>query len=124
MTLQSYVNVTTLEQGTQKIVMGPVAALEAIKMLGTNGGGFFGMNSAHPFENPTAISNYFNILAMMIFPFGLVFMYGRMLKRMKHSYVIFSVMMILMIATIVWSVGYDTLKPNPGFTSHPNSKKL
>ncbi|MDR3628484.1 MAG: potassium-transporting ATPase subunit KdpA [Ignavibacteriaceae bacterium] len=120
MTFQSFVNVTTLEQGAQKIVVGPVAALESIKMLGTNGGGFFGMNSAHPFENPTEISNYFNALAMMIFPFGLVFMYGRMLKRMKHSYVIFSVMMLLMIATIIWSVSYDTLKPNPGFTSHPD----
>jgi K+-transporting ATPase ATPase A chain len=120
MTFQSFVNVTTLEQGAQKIVVGPVAALESIKMLGTNGGGFFGMNSAHPFENPTEISNYFNTLAMMIFPFGLVFMYGRMLKRMKHSYVIFSVMLLLMIATIIWSVSYDTLKPNPGFTSHPD----
>ena len=69
----------------QTIVVGPVAALEPIKMLGTNGGGFFGMNSAHPFENPTALSNFFNTLAMMIFPFGLVLMYGRMLKRVRHA---------------------------------------
>src|SRR5208283_766214 len=99
MTLQSSYQVSTLEpaaMGTtdkgevkkQTIVVGPVAALEAIKMLGTNGGGFFGMNSAHPFENSTGVSNFFNTLAMMIFPFALVFMYGRMLKRIRHSYVI------------------------------------
>jgi K+-transporting ATPase ATPase A chain len=122
MTLASFVNVKTLEQGAQKIVMGPVAALESIKMLGTNGGGFFGMNSAHPFENPTAITNYFNTLAMMMFPFGLVFMYGRMLKKMKHSLVIYSVMITLFIGTIVWSVAFDTLKPNPGLTAHPDTK--
>src|SRR5476649_2907208 len=101
MTFKSSYQVTTLEQGAmgttdkgvakpQNIVVGPVAAFEAMKMLGTNGGGFFGMNSAHPFENPTALSNFFNSLAMMIFPFSLVLMYGRMLKQMRHSYVIFS----------------------------------
>ena len=56
-----------------------------IKMLGTNGGGFYGMNSAHPLENPTATSNFFTMLAMMIFPFALVLMYGRMLGRIRHS---------------------------------------
>ena len=63
----------------QTIVVGPVAAVIPIKMLGTNGGGFYGMNSAHPLENPTATSNFFTTLAMMIFPFSLVLMYGRML---------------------------------------------
>ena len=91
MTFKSSYQVSTLEpaaMGTtdkgeakpQTIVVGPVAAFEAMKMLGTNGGGFYGMNSAHPFENPTALSNFFNTLAMMIFPFALVFMYGRMLR--------------------------------------------
>jgi K+-transporting ATPase ATPase A chain len=122
MTFQTFINVSTLESGTQKIAMGPVAALESIKMLGTNGGGFFGMNSAHPFENPTAITNFFNTYAMMMFPFGLVFMYGRMLKRMKHSYVIFAVMSFLFLGTIAWSIKNDTLSPNPGLTSHPNTR--
>src|SRR6202142_4131518 len=63
------------------IVVGPVAAVIPIKMLGPNGGGFYGMNSAHPLENPTATSNFFTTLAMMLFPFALVLMYGRMLKR-------------------------------------------
>ena len=129
MTFQSSYQVSTLEpaaMGTtdkgevkqQTVAVGPVAAWESIKMLGTNGGGFHGMNSAHPFENPTGLSNFLNCLSMMIFPFALVLMYGRMLGRLRHALVIFSVMMTLMIATIVWSVYFDTLKPNPAFTGH------
>jgi len=130
MTFKSSHQVSTLEpeaMGTtdkgevkqQTIVVGPVAAFESIKMLGTNGGGFYGMNSAHPFENPTGLSNFFNTLAMMIFPFALVLMYGRMLRRMRHAYVIFSVMLLLMVGTIVWTICFDTLKPNPGLTGRP-----
>jgi len=130
MTFKTSYQVSTLEtaaMGTtdkgeakpQTIVVGPVAALESIKMLGTNGGGFYGMNSAHPFENPTGLTNYFDTLAMMIFPFALVLMYGRMLGRMRHAFVIFGVMMVLAIGTIVWTIYFDTLKPNPGLTGHP-----
>ncbi len=129
MTFKSSYQVSTLEPGAmgltdtgqakpQKIVVGPVAAFESMKMLGTNGGGFYGMNSAHPFENPTALSNFFNTLAMMIFPFALVLMYGRMLRQMRHSLVIFSVMLLFMAGTIIWSISLDTLKPNPGLTQH------
>ncbi|HUJ68803.1 MAG TPA: potassium-transporting ATPase subunit KdpA, partial [Syntrophorhabdales bacterium] len=107
------------EAKTQTIVVGPVAAFESIKMLGTNGGGFYGMNASHPFENPTGLTNFINCLAMMIFPFALVFMYGRMLRRMRHSYVIFAVMLLLMAGTIAMSVSYDTLYPNPALTAHP-----
>ncbi len=127
MTLQSSHQVSTLESTAmglnsdgsakpQNIVVGPLAAFVPMKQLGTNGGGFYGMNSAHPFENPTALTNFLSCVAMMLFPFSLVFMYGRMLGRLKHGYVIFSVMMTLMIGTIVWSVYFDTLKPNPGLT--------
>jgi potassium-transporting ATPase potassium-binding subunit len=116
MTLESVYHIAGLESNQQNIIVGPVAALESIKMLGTNGGGFFGMNSAHPFENPTALSNFFNTLSMMIFPFALVLMYGRMLKKMRHAYVIFSVMLFLMAGTVVWSILYDTYLPNPAFT--------
>lgn len=129
MTFQSSVSVSTLEptaMGTtekgevkqQNIVLGPIAAWESIKMLGTNGGGFTGMNSAHPFENPTGFSNFLNCLSMMVFPFGLVLMYGRMLGRFKHALVVFAVMMAFMIGTIMWAVYFDTLKPNPALTSH------
>ena len=106
------------EAKTQKISIGPVAAFEPIKMLGTNGGGFFTMNSAHPFENPTDLTNFLNTLAMMMIPFALVLMYGRMLGRFRHSLVIFMVMMVLMAGTIIWSVHFDTLNANPGLTSH------
>jgi K+-transporting ATPase ATPase A chain len=118
MTLESVLHIVGLESNQQNIIVGPVAALESIKMLGTNGGGFFGMNSAHPFENPTALSNFFNTLSMMIFPFALVLMFGRMLKKMRHAYVIFSVMLFLMVGTYVWSIVFDTYSPNPAFTSH------
>lgn len=120
MTLRSFFEVTTLESGLkQTIVVGPVAAFEAIKMLGTNGGGFYGMNSAHPFENPTAISNFFNTFAMLIFPFALVLMYGRMLNKIRHSLVILLVMLALMIGTITWLIYFDTLNPNPALIGHP-----
>ncbi len=126
MTFQSSVQVSTLEKGSmgttdkgeakqQSIVVGPLAAFVPMKQLGTNGGGFFGMNSAHPYENPTALTNFLSCVAMMLFPFGLVLMFGRMLKRPRHGYVIFAVMMVLMIATVVWAVYFDTLNPNPGF---------
>ena len=129
MTFESSVQVSTLEHGVmgttnkgdakqQSIVVGPLAAFVPMKQLGTNGGGFYGMNSAHPFENPTALTNFLSCVAMMLFPFGLVLMFGRMLKRLRHSYVIFTVMMTLMIATVIWAVYYDTLKPNPGLTAH------
>ncbi len=131
MTFQTSYQISTLEPGAmgigndgqakqQTIVVGPVAAFEAMKMLGTNGGGFYSMNSAHPFENPTDISNFVNTLAMMIFPYSLVLMYGRMLGRLRHSLVIFSVMLLLMTGTVIWSIAFDTLKPNPGLTSHPS----
>ena len=133
MTLQTSHQVSTLEPGSmgttdngepkrQTIAVGPVAAFESIKMLGTNGGGFYGMNSAHPFENPTGLSNFFNTLSMMIFPFALVLMYGRMLGRFKHSLVVFTVMWCLMAGTIAWAVYFDTLKPNPGLAGDPAAR--
>ncbi len=134
MTYQSSYQVSTLEpaaMGTtdkgepkqQTIVVGPLAAFAPMKQLGTNGGGFYGMNSAHPFENPTAFTNFLSCVGMMLFPFGLVLMYGRMLGRPRHGWVIFSVMMVMMAATIAWTIWYDTLKPNPGLTAHPNARQ-
>jgi K+-transporting ATPase ATPase A chain len=129
MTYASTEVATTLESGSmglddkgqakpQTIVVGPVAAVIPIKMLGTNGGGFYGMNSAHPLENPTATSNFFTTLAMMLFPFALVLMYGRMLGRIRHSVVIYGVMLTMMIGLIVWVIVFDTMQPNPGLTAH------
>ena len=132
MTYASTEMATTLEPGSmglddkgqakqQTIVVGPVAAVIPIKMLGTNGGGFYGMNSAHPLENPTATSNFFTTLAMMIFPFSLVLMYGRMLGRIRHSVVIYSVMLAMMAGLIAWVIVTDTMRPNPGLTAHAGS---
>src|ERR1700677_2686207 len=133
MTYQNAYQVSTLEpaaMGTdssnqpkqQTIVIGPLAAFVPMKMLGTNGGGFFGMNSAHPFANPDAASNFLTTSSMMWFPMALVWMYGVMLGRKRHSAVIFSVMFVLLAGTIVWSIYFDTLKPNPGLIAHPQSR--
>ncbi|HUO04175.1 MAG TPA: potassium-transporting ATPase subunit KdpA [Candidatus Binataceae bacterium] len=133
MTFQTNYQVNTLEpaaMGTdssgqpkqQTIVVGPLAAFESMKQLGTNGGGFYGMNSTVPFENSTATTNFLECVAMMLFPFSLVLMYGRMLGRIKHGWAIFSVMMAMMAGTIAWSIYYDTLRPNPGLTAHPASE--
>jgi len=133
MTFKNAYQVSTLEAGAmgttdsgqakqQTIVVGPLGAFMPMKQLGTNGGGFYGMNSAHPFENPTGFTNFLSCLAMMLFPLSLVLMYGRMLKKLRHAWVIFSVMMLMMIATIVWPIYFDTMKPNPGLTAHPEAR--
>jgi K+-transporting ATPase ATPase A chain len=130
MTFQSSYQVSTLEPGAmgtgdnaqpkqQTIVVGPLAAFTPMKMLGTNGGGFYGMNSAHPFENPSALTNFLETFAMMLFPFALVLMYGRMLHKFRHGVVIFGVMLLMFVGTVVWVIYYDTMKPNPGLTAHP-----
>src|ERR1700732_687676 len=129
MTFKGDYQVATLEPGAmgtgdngqpkqQTIVTGPIAATVPMEQLGTNGGGFFGMKFAHPYQSPTAVTNFFGCFAMMVFPFSLVLMYGRMLSRLRHSMVIFSVMLLLFIGTVVWTIYFDTLKPNPGLTAH------
>jgi potassium-transporting ATPase potassium-binding subunit len=119
MTLDGAAVVTTLEGVTQNIARGPVAALLPIKHLGTNGGGFFGANSAHPFENPNAWTNFLECVNILIFPFSLVVMFGRMLKNMRHAVVVYGVMMLLFVTMIVWGISWDTLQPNPGLTARP-----
>jgi len=108
----------------QTIVVGPLAAFVPMKMLGTNGGGFYGMNSAHPFENPTAGSNIATTASFMLFPMALVLMYGRMLNRRRHAIVIFAVMLTLLVGTVMWAIYFDTLKPNPGLTAHPIARNF
>ena len=77
------------------IAMGPVASQEAIKELGTNGGGFFNTNSAHPFENPTGFTNFVEMLTVLVIPAALVFMYGRMARKPRQGYAIFATMMVM-----------------------------
>lgn len=104
-TLGSTLSVTTLQGATQKIAIGPVASLESIKHLGTNGGGFFGANSAHPFENPSPLTNVIEILSMWSLSAALPFMYGRFAKSRKQGWVIFSAMMVLFLVflTVVYT---------------------
>lgn len=113
MTFDGAAEITTVEGVLQKICRGPVAALLPIKHLGTNGGGFFGANSAHPFENPSAWSNFLATMNIMIFPFALVVMFGKMLKNLRHAAVIYGVMMFMLGGMIVWAIYWDTLQPNP-----------
>jgi K+-transporting ATPase ATPase A chain len=98
--LHAYTTAHTLEQPsqTQTIAQGPVASQEAIKMLGTNGGGFFNANSAHPFENPTPFSNFLQILSIFIIPAGLTFTLGRMTGSPGHGWAVLAAMFILFAA--------------------------
>jgi K+-transporting ATPase ATPase A chain len=80
--------------------MGPVASQEAIKLLGTNGGGFFNTNSAHPFENPTAFTNFFEMLIVLLIPAALVFMYGRMTGNRRQGYAIYGAMMVMFLGAV------------------------
>jgi K+-transporting ATPase ATPase A chain len=107
------------EAKPQTIVVGPLAAFVPIKMLGTNGGGFYGMNAAHPLENPTAATNILTTLLMMIFPMALVLMYGRMLGRLHHAIVLYAIMLVMLISLIGWSIYWDTLHGNPALTARP-----
>jgi potassium-transporting ATPase potassium-binding subunit len=97
----SYLSVHGISGVPQVLAMGPVAGQEAIKELGTNGGGFFNVNSAHPFENPTGFSNLVEMLAVLLIPAALVFMYGKMTGRRRQGYAIYSTMMIMFLGAVV-----------------------
>jgi K+-transporting ATPase ATPase A chain len=101
MTLEGAAAVTTLEGVTQVVARGPVAAFVAIKQLGTNGGGFFGANSTHPFENPSLWSNGLSNLAILLLPMASVWMFGRITNRMRHAAVVFAVMLCLYVGFVV-----------------------
>jgi K+-transporting ATPase ATPase A chain len=94
-----FTDVTTLTGATQAIPGGPVASQEAIKMLGTNGGGFFNTNSAHPFENPTAWSNMFEIVLMLAIPFALPRTFGKMVGDNRQGYALLAAMGVIFIAS-------------------------
>jgi K+-transporting ATPase ATPase A chain len=96
--LSAYTDVTTLEGGKQLIAQGPVASQEVIKMLGTNGGGFFNANSAHPFENPTALTNLIQILLIFSIGAALTNVFGRMVGNQRQGWAIFAVMGLLFLA--------------------------
>ncbi|HTU89143.1 MAG TPA: potassium-transporting ATPase subunit KdpA [Gemmataceae bacterium] len=127
MTFEGAVQAKTVEPGAmgteddgqprpQIVSRGPVAAVVAIKQLGTNGGGFFGANSCHPFENPSAWTSFLECVAIILLPISSLVMLGRMLNNFRHAGVIFGVMLVLSAATIAWAVHHDTTQPNPALT--------
>lgn len=113
-------SVTTMVNGkpvtqtitTQTIAQGPVASQEAIKMLGTNGGGFFNANSAHPFENPTPFSNFLEMISIFLIPAGFTVTLGRMTKSPKHGWAVFAAMSILFFAGVAVAYWAEA-QPNP-----------
>jgi K+-transporting ATPase ATPase A chain len=107
-----YVKATTLEGAEQIIPLGPAASQIAIKQIGTNGGGFFGVNSAHPFENPTPFSNFLQVLAILLIPAALTFTYGRLAGSNRKGWTLFIVMLTLFALGLFASL-YAEYRVNP-----------
>ncbi|HAN78961.1 MAG TPA: potassium-transporting ATPase subunit KdpA [Bacteroidales bacterium] len=111
-TFDSYVTVQTLEGAEQTIAVGPAASQIAIKMLGTNGGGFFNANSAHPFENPTPFTNFLEMFALILIPMALTYTFGKMIGSVKQGWTIFIAMFVLCIVGLAIML-YSEYSYNP-----------
>ena len=113
--LHPYAKGSTLEGAAQTIAQGPVASQEAIKMLGTNGGGFFNANSAHPFENPTPFANFLETLYIFVIPAGLTYTFGKMVRDTRQGWALFAAMSIVFLAGVL--VAYPAEQAgNPNLT--------
>jgi len=106
-TLASQATATTLEGARQQIVVGPVASLETIKHIGTNGGGFYSMNAAHPFENPTPLTNLLHILSMLLIPAALTVTVGTMIKDRRQGWVLFGAFLVMFIGFLAVVYGAE-----------------
>ncbi len=115
-TFQGAAQVVTLEQDTVHVARGPVAPMVAIKQVGTNGGGFFGPNSTHPFENPTYFSNVVENVAILLIPMALVFAFGFFMQRSRVGYTWFATMTVLFVLFVSLSV-WQELKGTPAMTA-------
>ncbi|HNY39924.1 MAG TPA: potassium-transporting ATPase subunit KdpA [Bryobacteraceae bacterium] len=113
----SYTKVTTLEGKAQVIAQGPVASQEAIKMVGTNGGGFFNANSAHPFENPTPLTNLIQMMMIFVIPAGLTYTLGKMVGDTRQGWAIFAAMSVMFIVGVFVVYGAEQ-------AGNPNLAKL
>lgn len=118
MTLAGAAHATTLEGAEQIIARGPVAAFLAIKQLGTNGGGFFGPNCTHPLENPTFWTNALAMISIIIIPMASVWMFGRIINRLRHAGVVFAVMMAFLLVKVGGAVWFEQA-PTQAFASLP-----
>jgi K+-transporting ATPase ATPase A chain len=105
--LSAGTDVATLGGVTQHITGGPVASQEAIKDLGTNGGGFYNVNSAHPFENPTSWTNWVEIFLLLVIPFSLPRVFGRMVGQNRQGYAILAAMAVIAVASISLTIGFE-----------------
>ncbi|MBN8554866.1 MAG: potassium-transporting ATPase subunit KdpA [Deltaproteobacteria bacterium] len=112
-----YIEATTIEGAKQLIPFGPAASQIAIKQLGTNGGGFFGVNSAHPFENPTALSNFWEMLAILLIPSALVFTFGFLIKNKRHGAALWVTMLIMFVVGLVFAY-MANFATNPAIGNH------
>ena len=118
MTFEGAAHATTLEGLQQVIARGPVAAFVAIKQLGTNGGGFFGPNSTHPFENPSFWTNMLESVAIILIPMACVWMFGRIVGRMRHAAIVFGVMLALLLVKTAGAVYFEAA-PTQAFANLP-----
>ncbi|QRY76943.1 potassium-transporting ATPase subunit KdpA [Pseudomonas sp. PDNC002] len=117
-TLTDYVHALTVQGADQSIPLGPAASQIAIKQLGTNGGGFFGVNSAHPFENPTIWSNLFEVVSIILIPAALVFTFGHYVKDLRQSRAILGCMLVLFALGLGASL-WAEYQPNPALSALP-----
>jgi K+-transporting ATPase ATPase A chain len=101
------------------LARGPVAALVPIKNLASVGGGFFGANSAHPFESPSAESNLLTCVCILLFPSAVIVMFGRMLQQARHALALYAVMVALLAGMTAWAVHFNDDRPNPALLAHP-----
>ncbi|ATM74823.1 potassium-transporting ATPase subunit KdpA [Serratia fonticola] len=118
-----YLHVTTLEGAQQTLPMGPVASQEAIKMLGTNGGGFFGANSAHPFENPTVLTNFVQMLAIFLIPCALCFAFGQVSGENRQGHALIWAMALIFIVAVIVVMNAE-LAGNPHLSALGSSSNI
>lgn len=116
-TFDAYASATTLEGAHQSIAVGPAASQIAIKQLGTNGGGFFNVNSAHPFENPTPLSNFLQLLAILLIPAAFTYTFGELIGDRRQGWAVLAVMLLIFVPLVIGTVAAEQAG-NPLFDPH------
>jgi K+-transporting ATPase ATPase A chain len=112
-TFSPYAKATSLEGKSLLIPLGPAASQIAIKQLGTNGGGFFGVNSAHPFENPSPLSNFLETVAILLLPAAFPFLFGEIVGKRRQGWALFGAMALILVSCLAWAVGAENAPVRP-----------